>query len=62
MQKQVTAFCLVFVFASAPSLALAWGHEGHQVIALIAEKHMNQDALAKATNMLDGSAIDGVAS
>lgn len=43
-------------------VAFGWGHEGHEVVALIAEQHMTQDALAKAGNLLDGSAIDGVAS
>jgi hypothetical protein len=43
-------------------VAFGWGHEGHIVIALIAEKHMNGDAMAKAGYLLDGSAIDGIAS
>jgi S1/P1 Nuclease len=32
------------------------------VVALIAEKYMTGEALTKAGNLLDGSAIDGVAS
>lgn len=41
---------------------LAWGHEGHTVVALIAEKYMTQEAIATAGNLLDGSTIDAVAS
>ena len=49
-------------FRGSPVAWLRLGHEGHQAIALIAEKHMTQDALVKAGYLLDGSAIDGVAS
>jgi hypothetical protein len=41
---------------------LAWGHEGHQVIALIAEQYLTAASKAKATDLLDGSMIDAVAS
>lgn len=43
-------------------VVFAWGREGHIVIALIAEHYMNRDAMAKAGYLLDGSAIDEVAS
>jgi hypothetical protein len=47
---------------SWPRLGLAWGHEGHQIIALIAEHYMTDSAKAKATALLDGSGIDVIAS
>jgi S1/P1 nuclease len=47
---------------SACSPAFGWGHEGHTVVALIAEKYMRQGALAKGDDLLDGVAIDSIAS
>ncbi|MGD0006956.1 MAG: S1/P1 nuclease [Terriglobia bacterium] len=47
--------------ASAQPAALAWGHEGHQVIALIAEQYLTATTKAKATDLL-GSTIEAVAS
>jgi S1/P1 Nuclease len=41
---------------------LGWGHEGHQVIGLIAEHYMTGAALAKAADLLGGATIDSVAS
>jgi len=43
-------------------LGLAWGPEGHQVTALIAEQYLTAGAKAQATDLLDGSMIDAVAS
>lgn len=40
----------------------AWGREGHQVVALIAEQYMTVTARAKASDLLDGSTIDAIAS
>lgn len=39
-----------------------WGHEGHDVVALIAEHYMTPAALRRAGDLLDGAAIDSVAS
>jgi len=39
-----------------------WGHEGHVVVALIAEYYMAPAALTKAGDLLDGATIDSVAS
>jgi nuclease S1 len=41
---------------------IAWGREGHEVVALIAEHYMTGAAKAKATALLDGSSIESVAS
>jgi hypothetical protein len=40
----------------------AWGREGHEVVALIAEHYMTGAAKAKAAALLDGSSIEAVAS
>jgi hypothetical protein len=42
--------------------ALAWGHEGHEVAALIAEHYMTSPTLAKAKDLLGGATLDSVAS
>ena len=39
-----------------------WGHEGHEVIALIAEHYMSPVARTRARDLLDGASIDSVAS
>jgi hypothetical protein len=39
-----------------------WGHEGHTVVALIAEHYMTSAAVAKAGDLLDDAPIDAVAS
>jgi len=54
-------FLVLALFFSSP-LGFPWGYERHQVIALIAMKYMTADAQAKAGDLLDGSAIDAVAS
>jgi len=51
---------LALILSSSPSFP--WGREGHQVVGLIAEKYMTTATLAKAGDLLDGSAIDAVAS
>jgi hypothetical protein len=56
----------IIVFAVAcgavPSLEFAWGHEGHEAIALIAEHYMTSAALAKASDLLGGASMASVAS
>ena len=42
--------------------ALGWGHEGHAVVALIAEHYMTPAALKQATDLLNGATIESVAS
>jgi S1/P1 Nuclease len=51
--------CFLFsAIVSLPSQARAWGCEGHQVIALLAEKHLTPNALAMAKKILADSPID----
>ena len=57
---RLVGFGLFFLFSvivgAAP--AHAWGCKGHQVVALIAEKHLNPRALAMAKKILADSPID----
>src|SRR5215470_7335320 len=51
--------CLLgFAFVSVPVPARAWGCEGHQVVALLAEKHLTPHALAMAKKILADGPID----
>ena len=43
---------------SLPSPARAWGCKGHQIIALLAEKHLTPQALAAVNKILTDSPID----
>lgn len=49
---------LLLAVVSLPSSALAWGCKGHQVVALLAEKHLNPHALAMAKKILAEWPID----
>ena len=60
--SRVRVLVVLLTAVSWPRPCLAWGHEGHQIIALIAEHYMTDSAKAKATALLDGSGIDAVAS
>jgi len=60
--SRVRVLVVLLTAVSWPRPCLAWGHEGHQIIALIAEHYMTDSAKAKATALLDGSGIDAIAS
>ena len=49
---------LLFAVVSLPAPARAWGCEGHQVVALLAEKHLTPHALAMAKKILAEGPID----
>lgn len=53
-------FCCAAIvgFLSLPTPARAWGCEGHQVIALLAEKHLTPHALAMAKKILADGPVD----
>jgi hypothetical protein len=60
-QCRRTAICailLVVATVSLPARARAWGCEGHQVVALLAEKHLTPHALAMAKQILAEGPID----
>jgi hypothetical protein len=52
----------LLALAATPLLGFAWGHEGHQIVALIAEKDMTPAALARAKAILGGASFEDVAS
>jgi hypothetical protein len=54
----ICAILLAVAIVSLPARARAWGCEGHQVIALLAEKHLSPHALAKIKQILSDSPID----
>jgi hypothetical protein len=54
----ICSFLLLAAIAGAPNTAHAWGCEGHQVIALLAESHLTPRALAKVKQILSDSPID----
>jgi hypothetical protein len=49
---------LLFALVSLPAPARAWGCKGHQVVALLAEKHLTPHALAMAKKTLAEGPID----
>jgi hypothetical protein len=48
----------VFTLLFSPVRAWPWGCEGHQAVAMIAEKHMNAHALEMANKLLQSQPID----
>ncbi len=54
-----SVFFLLLAAAFAP-LAHAWGCKGHQVTALVAEKHINPNAWATITQILDAAPVDPI--
>jgi S1/P1 Nuclease len=58
LRAGIFASLLVFVVVSLPAPARAWGCEGHQVVALLAEKHLTPHALATAKKILAEGPID----
>jgi S1/P1 Nuclease len=58
LRAGIFACILFFVLVSLPAPVRAWGCEGHQVIALLAEKHLNPHALAMAKKILADGPID----
>ena len=49
---------LFLVFALAPSAVLAWGGEGHQIIALIADQFLDAGVRAKVAGILSADTDD----
>src|SRR6266851_8463842 len=54
----IIACVLVCAVISLPAPARAWGCEGHQAVALLAEKHLTPHALAMAKQILAEGPID----
>ena len=47
-----------FILVLSPARAWPWGCEGHQAVAIIAEKHMSAHALEMANKLLQSNPID----
>lgn len=47
-----------FILLLSPARAWSWGCEGHQAVAMIAEKHLNGHAMERANRLLLGVPID----
>lgn len=58
LRAVVFAGFLAMALASMPTQARAWGCQGHQVVALIAEKHLTPRALAMVKEILAAGTID----
>ena len=58
LRAGIFASILILAVTSLPAPAHAWGCEGHQVIALLAEKHLTPHALAMAKKILAEGPID----
>jgi hypothetical protein len=58
LRAGIFACLLAVLIASLPAPARAWGCEGHQVIALLAEKHLTPQALTMVKKILAGGPID----
>jgi hypothetical protein len=58
LRASIFASFLFLAIVSLPSDARAWGCEGHQAIALLAEKHLTPRALEMAKKILSESPID----
>ena len=58
IRSGIIACVLVCAVISLPAPARAWGCEGHQAVALLAEKHLTPHALAMAKQILAEGPID----
>ena len=56
MKKFTIALLCTALFLSSFS-AFAWGPEGHDVVAAIAEKHLTKKAKKALNELLDGKSI-----
>jgi len=62
VRKLLPILLFAVALGTATPLGFAWGREGHEVIALIAERYMTGGALAKTHDLLGGASISSVAS
>lgn len=59
--KNMLAVSAAVVCATASTPVLAWGNEGHQVVALVAERHLTPAALASVTSLTGGGRLEDIA-
>ena len=57
-RSSLWALGAMFILLFCPVRAWPWGCEGHEAVAMIAEKHMTPHALEMANNLLQSQPID----
>jgi len=58
LRAAIFVCCTIAATVSFPAPAKAWGCKGHQIIALLAEKHLTPQALAAVSKILSDGPID----
>ena len=59
--RRLIAIAAIAAAVVMPSAALAWGHEGHEVVALIAASELSPAAKAQVEQLLGGDAASTMA-
>lgn len=59
--RRLIAIAAIAATVVMPSAALAWGHEGHEVVALIAASELSPVAKAQVEQLLGGDAASAMA-
>ena len=59
--RRLTAIATIAAAVFMPSAAWAWGHEGHEVVALIAASELSPAAKAQVEQLLSGDAVTSMA-
>jgi hypothetical protein len=54
------ALVILLATISSPQPGFSWGREGHEVIALVAERYMMELAKTTASELLDGRSIESI--
>ncbi len=52
LRVSMAALLFALIFSSFTSTAMAWGHEGHKIVAEVAEHYLNATAKEKITRLL----------
>ncbi|HVF55692.1 MAG TPA: S1/P1 nuclease [Pyrinomonadaceae bacterium] len=61
-RKSLVCFILlIFLLASLPPRAQAWGPSGHRIVALMAMRHLTPQARRKIDTLLEGDTLEDVA-
>jgi hypothetical protein len=61
VQKLLAALLGVLILVGVSPLGFGWGREGHEIVALIAERNMGLAALEPAKALLGGASLEEVA-
>jgi S1/P1 Nuclease len=62
-ELSMRAACSAMIILSLSTVqALAWGHEGHSIVAEIAQRRLNAQALDRVRTLLNGTSMASIAS